>query len=538
MKVCVIQPPYSLEWDKLNENLEKTISMMDECDESLDLIVLPEYSEVPAVKRSIPDFLEALDKNAPIILEHAAKTAARCHAIVFVNVNDVTPTGRRNTTFAFDREGRIVGKYYKEHPAPSEVRTQDKGGYGLDVAYTYEPHAPYVLELEGLRFGFLTCYDFYFYESFAQLARQNLDVIIGCSHQRTDTHEALSIINRFLCYQTNAYLIRASVSLGEDSPICGCSTVITPDGRELVNLKSRVGFGITEIDPHAKYYKPAGFGGAKKAHYEYIEEGRRPWLYRNGGASIVPFDDVMPYPRICAHRGFSTVAPENTLPALASAVSLGAQEIEFDVWSTKDGVLVSAHDETLERVSNGHGRIGDHTYDELKKLDFGSHHDARFEGLRIPTFEEILQKLGGHAIMNIHVKIWDAEREKDYMEKIVGLIRKYDCAKHIYFMTTSDRMIKKVQAYAPEMRCCVGWDGNKTDPLSMAKRAIALGAYKIQLFKPYFNQETVDLAHAHGILCNVFWSDDPEEAKAFRAMGIDTVLTNDYLRIKNALEEA
>ena len=124
------------------------------------------------------------------------------------------------------------------------------------------------------------------------------------------------------------------------------------------------------------------------------------------------------------------------------------------------------------------------------------------------------------------------------MEEIVGLIRKYDCAKHIYFMTTSDRMIKKVQAYAPEMRCCVGWDGNKTDPLSMAKRAIALGAYKIQLFKPYFNQETVDLAHAHGILCNVFWSDDPEEAKAFRAMGIDTVLTNDYLRIKNALEEA
>lgn len=536
MKVCVIQPPYSYDWAMLDQNFNKILSMMDECDDSMDLIVLPEYADIPADTKDNPALFAAVDRNAPVLLAHAASTARRCHALVFVNAMDHTPTGYRNTTHAFDREGTLIGKYYKTHPAPSEVKSWDAGGHGLDVAYSYSPAAPYVLEIEGLRIGFLTCYDFYFYENFAQLARQNLDIIIGASLQRTDTHKALSIINRFLCYQTNAYLIRASVSLGEDSPLCGSSTVITPRGEELVNLKSRVGLGVADIDPKEKYYKPAGFGGVQKAHYEYIEEGRRPWLYRNGGASVVPFDGVMPYPRLCAHRGFSTAAPENTLPALASAVSLGAQEIEFDLWSTKDGVLVSAHDETLERVSNGHGKIGDHTYRELLELDFGSHHDPRFAGLRIPTFEEILQKLGGHAIMNIHVKIWDAEREDDKMEEIIALIRKYDCEKHIYFMTTSDRMIRKVQAYAPELRCCVGWDGNH-DPLSIVKRAIALGAYKVQLFKPYFNEESVALAHAHGILCNVFWSDDPDEARHYREMGIDTILTNDYLKIKNALAE-
>jgi glycerophosphoryl diester phosphodiesterase len=58
----------------------------------------------------------------------------------------------------------------------------------------------------------------------------------------------------------------------------------------------------------------------------------------------------------------------------------------------------------------------------------------------------------------------------------------------------------------------------------------------VQLCKPYFNQESVDKAHAHGILCNVFWSDDPEEAKHFLDMGIDTILTNDYNLVSQVLK--
>jgi glycerophosphoryl diester phosphodiesterase len=275
--------------------------------------------------------------------------------------------------------------------------------------------------------------------------------------------------------------------------------------------------------------------GKLKSHYEYIEEGRRPWLYRNGGASVVPFEHVMPYPRLCAHRGFNSVAPENTLPAFGAAIALGAQEIEFDLWSTTDGVLVSCHDDTLDRVSDGTGKIYDKTYAELMALDFGAKHGDRFKGLRICTFEEILQKFAGRVIMNIHVKIWDYGLADDKLEDIVALIRKYDAQAHCYFMTASDRMIEKAMAYAPDIPCCVGWDGNE-DPLSMVHRAIALGAPKVQLFKPYFNQQTVDMAHEHGILCNVFWADDPDEARRYLDMGIDTILTNDFLNVQNVFK--
>ncbi|MBQ9116990.1 MAG: hypothetical protein IJY04_08190 [Clostridia bacterium] len=536
MKVCVIQPRYSFCEQDAESCFNGLIDLLHSCDESMDLIVLPEYSDALADVKGKDGFYEAVEKFGETLLREAKETAIRCNAMVFVNAGFKTDKGIRNTTHAIDRSGNVVGRYFKAHPAPSEVKTDAEGGHELDVEYSYCAQEPFILELEGLRFGFLTCYDFYFYEGFARLARENVDIIIGCSLQRTDTHEALSIINKFLSYNTNAYLIRASVSLGEDSKLCGCSSVISPKGEILLNMESRVGLGMCNIDPKDKYYKAAGHMGKLKAHYEYIEEGRRPWLYRNGGASVVPFDSVMRYPRLCAHRGFSTVAPENSMPAFGAAVALGAEEIEFDLWATKDRVLVSCHDNTLDRVSDGHGKIYDHTYEELTKLDFGVKHGEKFQGLRIPTFEEILQKFAGRVIMNIHVKLWDTGYPDPMMEEIVALIRKYDCEKHVYFMTVSDEMIRRVAEYAPDIPSCVGWDGNK-DPMSIVDRAISLGAYKVQLFKPYFNQESIDKAHAHGILCNVFWADDPEEARRYFDMGIDTILTNDYLTVYNAVKD-
>ncbi len=536
IKVCVLQPHYSFNQSDSSACFSTLLELLDKCDESMDLIVLPEYSDALADVKGKQGFYDEVERNNSVLLKKSCETAKRCNAIVFVNAGYKAENGIRNTTYAIDGRGKIVGRYFKAHPAPSEVKTDAQGGHELDVEYSYKPNSPYILELDELRFAFLTCYDFYFYENFSNIARQNVDIVIGCSLQRTDTKEAISIIDKFLCYNVNAYLVRSSVSLSENSEVCGCGMVVSPKGEVLLNMQSRVGLGVCEIAPKNKYYKPAGHAGALKSHYEYIEEGRRPWLYRNGGASVVPFDGVMKYPRICAHRGFNSIAPENSLPAFGAAVALGAEEIEFDIWSTKDGVLVSMHDADLERVSNGSGKIYEHTYEELLKLDFGVNHNEKFRGLKIPTFEQILQKFAARVIMNIHVKIWDYKFENAMLEKIVALVRKYDCEKHVYFMTTNDEMIKRVTNYAPDIKVCVGWNGDK-NPTSIVDRAIALGAYKVQFFKPYYSREAIEKAHAHGILCNMFWADDPQEARHFFEIGVDTVLTNDYLSVYNEVAE-
>ena len=535
MKTYIVQPYYTFNESDLQSCFDGMIAQLETIGDDADIIVLPEYCDVPAACGGKKAFHASLKKYNSEIKRHAMAAAVRCNSIVFFNAADETPTGYRNTTYAVDRNGNIVGKYYKAHPAPSEVKTEKEGGNELDVSYSYEFREPDVIEIEGVRFGFMTCYDFYFYESFAPLARKNIDVIIGCSHQRTDTHEALSIINRFLCYNTNAYLVRASVSLGTDSKICGCSCIIAPNGDEIVNMKSEIGVACADIDPHAKYYKAAGFRGKEKAHYEYIEEGRRPWLYRNGGASVVAFDKYMPYPRLCAHRGYNTVAPENTMPALGAAVAMGADEIEFDLWTTKDGELVSLHDAIYERVSDGTGAVWTRDLAYFKNCDFGSIYSEKYKGLKGATFEDILKKLAGRVVMNVHVKIWDGNQNDDHIEKIAALIEKYDCERHVYFMSTNTEKLVKMRERLPYSGYCQGAGlGNA----KMVEAAIANRFDKVQFVKdsPY-SKELVDKCHENGIKCNMFWSDDPEEARGFFEMGIDCVLTNDFQRVLDGVRD-
>lgn len=522
MKICIIQPAYSKDYTDSQKCFDDQLALIDQCDESMDLIVLPESCDIPALAATRAESMASAAKFLPILLEKVSQTAKRCNAMVFVNARsfEESPEGR-NTTYAFDRRGNLAGKYFKQHLTPGEVTN-----IRLDSEYTFEHTAPTVIEMEGLRFGFLTCYDFYFYEMIPNLARQNLDFIIGCSHQRSDTHLALEVMSQHLAYNTNTYVLRSSVSMDETATIGGGSMVVAPTGEILLNMKSRVGLETVEIDPRNKYYKPAGFGNPPAAHYEYVEKGRRPWKYRPAGSAVVRPDGFMPYPRVCAHRGFNTIAPENSLPAFGAAVAMGAEEIEFDLWFTRDGEVVSIHDPVLDRVSNGTGNVWDHTLAELKALDFGAKYGEAFTGLQIPTFEEILKKFSCHCVMNIHLKTGGDKPE--YLQKVIDLIHKYDCEKYVYFMSGSDALLERLQKEYPHIpRCCGAGDG----AWNIVDRAIRYGCEKVQLCKPYFNREMVEKAHENGILCNVFWSDEPTETQAFLDMGIDTILTNDYHRI-------
>ncbi len=523
MKACIIQPPYSRDTSFSDEFFEYKMNLLDKCDPSIDIIVLPEYSDVPCATSTKEETFYYHKKYITALLTKCIETAKRCNAVVFVNALYEINNNYRNTTYVYNQKGELVGKYFKKHLPPLELNTLE-----LDSDYTFEYSEPYVIELDGLRYGFLTCYDFYFYEAFANIARQNVDIIIGCSLQRSDSHDAIETMCRFLAYNTNAYVIRSSVSFDENSEICGASMVVSPYGRVLKNMKGKFGMETVEFDPKDKYYKPAGFGNPDAPHYEYIEFGRKPWQYRFAGSAIVNDDKTMKYPRVCAHRGFSTIAPENSMPAYGAAVAMGADEIELDVWPTKDGEIVSCHDRKLDRVSDGEGLITDYTLEELRRLDFGVKFGERFKGMKILKLEDILQKLSGQVVMNIHVKplsYTDAYPE-DIMKSIVALVRKYGCEKYVYFMLECDLQIKQFKEYAPDIAVCVGHLSAR--PWDIVDRAIELNCEKVQLYKPYFNQEMIDKAHRHGIKCNVFWSDDGEETKKFLEMGIDTILTNDY----------
>jgi glycerophosphoryl diester phosphodiesterase len=100
-----------------------------------------------------------------------------------------------------------------------------------------------------------------------------------------------------------------------------------------------------------------------------------------------------------AHRGYSAVAPENTLPALAAGVLAGASFIEFDVRTTADGVPVVIHDRTVDRTTDGSGKVWELTLEEVSALDAGSWFSPAYAGTRIPRLTEVLELLRPHAVL-------------------------------------------------------------------------------------------------------------------------------------------
>ncbi|QEH34433.1 Glycerophosphoryl diester phosphodiesterase precursor [Aquisphaera giovannonii] len=117
-------------------------------------------------------------------------------------------------------------------------------------------------------------------------------------------------------------------------------------------------------------------------------------------------------PTLIAHRGDSGRAPEHTIPAYRLALEAGADFVEPDLQITKDGVLVCLHDTTLERTTDvesvfpGRSRtikgreawpVADFTLEEIRRLDAGSWKGPQFKGLRVPTFQEMIDLVRGHA---------------------------------------------------------------------------------------------------------------------------------------------
>src|SRR5215831_7802802 len=102
---------------------------------------------------------------------------------------------------------------------------------------------------------------------------------------------------------------------------------------------------------------------------------------------------------VIAHRGASGHAPENTMAAFRKAVALGATFIETDLQLSRDARFVAIHDDTVNRTTNGHGRVQELSLTDLRKLDAGSWFGSEFTGERIPTLEEILEYSKKHDVV-------------------------------------------------------------------------------------------------------------------------------------------
>jgi glycerophosphoryl diester phosphodiesterase len=123
------------------------------------------------------------------------------------------------------------------------------------------------------------------------------------------------------------------------------------------------------------------------------------------------------YVTVVAHRGDWRNHPENSIPAFQSCIDMGIDMIEIDVQRTKDGKLILMHDPTVDRCTNGKGKVADLTYDEIQKLRLLPQHNAAATRNHIPTLEEVLILCKGKILINI-------DKGYDYFQQVYELMEK------------------------------------------------------------------------------------------------------------------
>ncbi|MDQ0273923.1 glycerophosphodiester phosphodiesterase [Cytobacillus purgationiresistens] len=116
-----------------------------------------------------------------------------------------------------------------------------------------------------------------------------------------------------------------------------------------------------------------------------------------GFLPLHPFESI-------AHRGASNVAPENTMAAFEEALALDFDYIELDVHLSKDGEFIVIHDDTVDRTTNGEGKINEMTVQDIKELDAGSWYSPQFTNESIPLLREVIDKFGGKIGLLIEIK--------------------------------------------------------------------------------------------------------------------------------------
>lgn len=266
MKITVVQPPYFI-GDNPDEKIADFLINELQKVEKGSLIVLPEYSNAGGIS-DIESEKAALPR-ANKMLKMAAAVAKEKSAYAAINVLEDRNKEIKNSTYLFDKKGNVAFIYDKIHLPPSEIALGVQYGEGACVC-----------DLDGIRFGFLTCYDVYFNEQIEYLASQKPDIILIPGYQRGETTDIIRAQTKLIAFRCNSFVAKSSYSMDSDEK-GGCSMIVAPDGRILQDMGKSIGAVSANIEPKEKHMRTAGFGGGMIRNDVFINNGLRPNIFKS-----------------------------------------------------------------------------------------------------------------------------------------------------------------------------------------------------------------------------------------------------------------
>ncbi len=230
-------------------------------------------------------------------------------------------------------------------------------------------------------------------------------------------------------------------------------------------------------------------------------------------------------PFVFGHRGASAHAPENTLEAFELALQEGADGLEFDVKLSQDGRVVVIHDATLDRTTDGQGRVNRQRLAALRRLNAAAHFPAAAGRAQIPTLEEVLERFGQRAILNIELTNYTSPLD-GLVGRVVRLVRRFGLQDRVLLSSFFPQNLWLAAALAPQI-----YRGMLSEPNRFGRMVDGgLWRWGCQALHPHLKNVTpalVQAVHRRGGRVHVYTVNRPPDMRRLRAWGVDAIFTDD-----------
>ena len=232
-------------------------------------------------------------------------------------------------------------------------------------------------------------------------------------------------------------------------------------------------------------------------------------------------------PVVFAHRGASTHAPENTIAAFELAVIQGADAVELDVKLSADGFAVVIHDQSVDRTTDGNGRVNQMTLDSLKKLD-AKYQFNEFKGERIPTLDEVFESVGKRIFINVELTNYSS-RNDDLVPVVAGIVKRHNMQQSVLFSSFIPGTLRKMKVLLPEVPAAL-----------LASRGLLGAAARSALFlrlspaiiHPYLtdvDQRLMEIERKRCRRVHVWTINEEADLRKLCVLGVDGFFTDDPL---------
>ncbi|KEI99151.1 glycerophosphodiester phosphodiesterase [Clostridium botulinum A2B3 87] len=231
---------------------------------------------------------------------------------------------------------------------------------------------------------------------------------------------------------------------------------------------------------------------------------------------------------VTAHRGDAVNAPDNTMSSLLGAIANKADYSELDVQQTKDGMVVLTHDTNLKNNTGVNKNIWELTFDEVEKLDVGSHFSPKFAGEKIPTLDSIMKAANKKIKLNIEIKLNGHDQKLE--EKVVKLIRDNDFVDQCVVTSLDYNALQKVKKLNPKIK--VGYI-----VFAGMGDVTALNVDFLSVEEAVATPEFIEKVHKNNKRIHVWTINDPEKMEKFIDLQVDSIITDDSKEVTRLIRE-